>query len=119
MKLADSRRELLFVTLDKSGAGFSPTTRYRDFAMGRDRFHWETQGAASVSRPSGLRYLESPGNGWTFHLFVRTDPDAAYGYLGPVVYESHQGDRPIGIIWRLEHPLPAVLYDRFALLAQG
>ena len=28
------------------------------------------------------------------------------------------GDRPIGIVWRLHHPLPAVLHDRYRSLAQ-
>ena len=39
LRLPSQRRELLFVTLDKSGAGFSPTTRYRDYAISRDLFH--------------------------------------------------------------------------------
>ena len=90
----DERRELLFVTLDKSGTGFSPSTRYKDHAISRDLFHWETQGAASVSRPSGQRYIESPGNGMTFQLFVRSAPTDAFGFLGPVRYQSHTGDRP-------------------------
>ncbi len=119
MKVSDTQQELLFVTLDKTGTSFSPTTRYRDYAVSRERFHWESQGAASVSRPSGRRYLDSPGNGWVFHLFVRTDEHAAFAYLGPVTYESHAGDRPIGIVWRLVHPMPAMLYDRYAVLAQG
>ena len=109
-------RELLFVTLDKSARRFSPEVRYRDYAISPERFHWETQNVASVSRPSGRRYIESPGNGWTFFLFVRTDPDAAYAFLGPVVYESHMGDRPIAITWRLEHPMPAALFDAYATL---
>jgi uncharacterized protein DUF3427 len=53
LKLEDERRELLFVTLDKSGKSFSPTTRYRDYASSPAVFHWETQAAASASRPSG------------------------------------------------------------------
>jgi len=112
----DGHRQLLFVTLDKSGRAFSPTTRYRDYAISPERFHWETQAAASVTRPSGQRYLASPANGWTFFLFVRTDPDAAFAFLGPVRYESHTGDRPIAITWRLDTPLPAVLFERYALL---
>jgi hypothetical protein len=32
---------------------------------------------------------------------------------------SHEGDRPIGITWQLEHPISAALFDRFATLAQG
>ena len=118
-RAADTKRELLFVTLDKSDRGFSPSTRYRDYAISRDRFHWETQGAASVARPSGRRYVESPGNGWSFYLFVRADRASPYGFLGPVTYVSHAGDRPIAIVWRLEHAMPAALFDEFALLAQG
>lgn len=119
LKLEPERRELLFVTLDKSDGTFSPTTRYRDYAISPTRFHWETQSIASVARESGRRYIESPGNGWSFHLFVRTDRANAYAYLGPVVYETHSGDRPIAITWKLEHPMPALLFERYATLVQG
>jgi len=83
-------------------------------------FHWETQSAASVTRPSGRRYLEgaTAAEPWHFYLFVRPDPEAAYAFLGRVHYQSHSGDRPIAIIWRLEHPMPAALYDRYATLRQ-
>jgi hypothetical protein len=117
--LKDRPCELLFVTLDKTGAGFSPTTRYRDYAISRDLFHWETQGAASVSRPSGRRYIESPGNGMAFQLFVRPAPKEAFAYLGPVRYERHTGDRPIAITWRLEHSMPGGLFETYATLATG
>ena len=113
------KRELLFVTLDKTGKDFSPSTRYRDFAISRDHFHWETQGAASVTTSSGRRYLESPGNGWTFYLFVRPSPDDAYAFLGPVVYKSHTGDRPIAITWNVTHPMSARLFEEYATLAGG
>ena len=119
LKLDAEQRELLFVTLDKSASSFSPATRYRDYAIGRSLFHWETQGSASVSRPSGRRYVESSANGWSFYLFVRANPDAPYAFLGPVKYQSHKGDRPIAITWALEHAMPAVLFERFATLAQG
>jgi len=117
LRLPTQRRELLFVTLDKSGSGFSPTTRYRDYAISRDLFHWETQGAASVTRPSGRRYIEP--SDWTFHLFVRPAPRTAYASLGPVTYVAHAGDRPIAITWRLTHPMPAALLERCATLASG
>jgi hypothetical protein len=115
----DGKRELLLVTLDKSASSFSPSTRYRDYAISPSLFHWETQSIASVSRESGQRYIESPGNGWSFYLFVRTDPDATYAFAGPARYVSHMGDRPIAITWQLEHGLPAVLHQRYATLAQG
>lgn len=119
LMLKDEQRELLLVTLDKSASSFSPTTRYRDYAISPTLFHWETQSAASVTRPSGRRYLESAENGWSFFLFVRADADAPYAFLGPVRYLRHEGDRPIGITWSLEHAMPGALYDRFATLAQG
>jgi superfamily II DNA or RNA helicase/HKD family nuclease len=115
----DGKRELLFVTLDKSGKDYSPTTRYRDYAISADRFHWETQGAASVTRESGKRYVESPANGYSFFLFVRSQPGDPFAFLGPVEYETHQGDRPIAITWRLQYALPAALYDRYATLRPG
>jgi hypothetical protein len=114
-----NQRELLFVTLDKSGKSFSPTTRYRDYAISPELFHWETQAGASISRPSGKRYFESRTNGWQFFLFVRTDPESTFAFLGPVTYETHSGDRPIAITWRLRTPMPASLYERYATLRPG
>ena len=116
LKLEEKKRELLFVTLDKSGKDFSPTTRYRDYAVSPEMFHWETQSAASIARPSGRRYIESATNGWQFYLFVRTDPDAPYAFLGRVRHQSHTGDRPIAITWRLDTPMTAALFERYATL---
>jgi hypothetical protein len=118
-RFVELKRELLFVTLDKSGKDFSPTTRYKDYAISPELFHWETQAAASVSRPSGRRYIESRTTGWSFYLFVRTDPEAAYAFLGHVAYEIHTGDRPIAITWRLARSMPATLFERYATLRSG
>lgn len=30
-----------------------------------------------------------------------------YILLGPVDYVSHRGERPIEIVWRVRHPMPA------------
>ena len=118
----DGQRELLFVTLDKSDGAFSPTTRYRDYAISRELFHWESQGALAVDSPTARRYLDSArgrdlaGNGWSFQLFARLTNQDAFAYLGPIYYQSHEGDRPIAITWRLAHPLPAALYQRYRTL---
>ena len=47
--LADSEIDLFAFTLDKSSGDFSPTTRYRDYAINRDLIHWESQSATSPS----------------------------------------------------------------------
>ena len=38
-----SATDLLFITLRKSEALFSPSTRYRDLALGPVLLHWESQ----------------------------------------------------------------------------
>lgn len=50
---------------------------------------------------------------------MREDPDAPYAFLGPARYLAHEGNRPIGITWELEHPMPAALFDAFATWVQG
>ena len=35
---------------------------------------------------------------------------------GPVRYVSHPGEQPMGIAWKLEVPLPAAVFERFAAL---
>lgn len=116
LRLADLRTELLFVTLDKSEGGFSPTTSYRDYAISRDHFHWETQNSAAEDTPTGRRYVEQERNGWRFFLFVRETRRDAFVALGPVRYVTHTGERPMGVTWKLDSPMPAALFERFAAL---
>ena len=113
-----TKRELFFVTLDKSGGDFSPTTSYRDYVMSPELFHWETQGSASRDSSAGRRYLGSPANGWRFFLVVQLNKDEPYTFLGEILFREAEGDRPIGITWALRQPLPADLFERFAVLNQ-
>lgn len=101
--------DLLFVTLDKSAGHYSPTTRYRDYAIARDLFHWESQSFTTRHSPTGRRYLEGSS---TVILFVRARPKDARGRtegfvcLGPVTRVADRGERPIQITWRLQTPMP-------------
>jgi hypothetical protein len=52
-----SATDLLFITLRKSEALFSPTTRYRDLALGPSLFHWESQSTTTAASPTGQRYI--------------------------------------------------------------
>jgi superfamily II DNA or RNA helicase/HKD family nuclease len=115
LPLETQRTELLFVTLDKS-SGFHDRTAYRDHAIDPAHFHWQSQNAASRTSKAGLRYLGSPANGWQFQLFVRERKTDAFAACGPVALVSAQGDRPIDIVWRLAHPLPARLFSAFSVL---
>ncbi len=109
------RTELLFVTLDKS-EGFAEHVQFNDYAISAELFHWQTQNRVGPNNMTGRRYVESPGNDWTFQLFVRENRAAAYVAVGPVQLVSHEGDRPISITWRLDAPLPAELFRKFSVL---
>ena len=50
-----TQTDLLFVTLEKSDADFSPTTRYADYPISPTLFHWESQNSASAHTPTGRR----------------------------------------------------------------
>jgi superfamily II DNA or RNA helicase/HKD family nuclease len=119
LRFPDENRELLFVTLDKSDGGFSPTTRYRDYAISRDEFHWETQNAVAADSETARRYIEHVARRWDVFLFVQPRKGEPFAFLGPVSYLRHGGDRPVAIIWRLAYSMPASLFQEYATLAGG
>jgi len=107
--------ELLAFTLDKSGGGFSPTTRYRDYAISRTLIHWESQSITREDSPTGLRYRNHERDGRTILLFTRLRADdRAFWFLGPATYRGHVGEKPMAITWELYVPLPGDLYAAFA-----
>jgi superfamily II DNA or RNA helicase/HKD family nuclease len=111
----DARADLLAVTLDKTTRGFSPTTRYRDYAVSRQLVHWESQSVTRADSETGRRYQHHVALGTSVMLFARLQQnDRAFWFLGPAVYVSHEGERPMAIIWRLEYPLPGDLFAQFA-----
>ena len=81
-----SQCDLLFVTLRKSEALFSPSTRTRDLALGPSLFHWESQSTTTAASATGQRYVHHQARGW-----VRvTEPFVCLGFAR---YESHEGER--------------------------
>lgn len=111
----DARADLLAFTLDKSTGGFSPTTRYRDYAISRTLIHWESQSTTRADSATGLRYQHHERDGRTILLFTRLrNTDRAFWFLGPATYRGHVGERPMAITWELMHPLPGDLYQTFA-----
>ncbi|MGB3055657.1 MAG: DUF3427 domain-containing protein [Acidimicrobiales bacterium] len=113
--LHDARADVFVFTLDKSSGSFSPTTRYRDYAITRNLIHWESQSRTTEDSPTGLRYRNHVEMGHSILLFGRLrNDDRAFWFLGPATYRSHKGERPMAITWELEVPLPGDLYASFA-----
>jgi len=110
-----SRTDLFAFTLDKSVGGFSPTTRYRDYAISPTRVHWESQSATATTSSTGQRYIHHEDRGSRILLFSRLrTTDRAFWCLGPARYIRHEGDRPISFEWELEVPLPTDIYITLA-----
>lgn len=111
----EAKADLLAFTLDKTTGQFSPTTRYRDYAISRDLVHWESQSVTRADSETGRRYQEHERLGTSVLLFARERVDQrAFWFLGPATYVRHEGERPMAITWRLRHPLPGDLYASFA-----
>ncbi|AMW06294.1 DUF3427 domain-containing protein [Gemmatimonas phototrophica] len=107
--------DLFAFTLDKTAGQFSPTTRYRDYAISRELIHWESQSTTRAASPTGLRYQQHVERGSHVWLFARLNSEErAFTFLGPASYVSHAGEAPMGITWRLQHSLPGDLFQAFA-----
>ena len=108
--------DAFFVTLKKSERDYSPTTMYRDYAISPELFHWESQNRTSVESSVGRRYLSQRETGTHVLLLVRDTKlnewggTQAYTCLGPAMYESHEGSKPIAITYRLRHPMPVDVF---------
>jgi superfamily II DNA or RNA helicase len=111
----ESKTDLFAFTLDKSVGGFSPTTRYRDYAISPELIHWESQSATAAGSPMGQRYINHREAGTHVLLFARLRADdRAFWCLGQASYVQHEGERPIAFVWRLSRRLPAELFTSFA-----
>ena len=112
-----TQTDLLFITLEKSDADFSPTTRYADYPISPTLFHWESQNSASADTPTGRRYVEQPARGTNVILFVRERKRDGRGVtlpyccLGRAHYRRHESERPMKVLWKLERPMPGWLYQ--------
>ena len=107
--------DLLAFTLDKTSGQFSPTTRYRDYAIDTRHIHWESQSRTRANSPTGLRYQQHKALGTDMLLFARESADErALWFIGRGCYVQHEDEAPMAITWQLEQPLPGDLFAAFA-----
>jgi hypothetical protein len=112
---SSAKADLLAFTLDKTSGGFSPTTRYRDYAISPDLIHRESQGVTRADSPTGQRYQKHAEMGTSIMLFARLNTDdRAFWFLGPATYVKHESEQPMAVTWKLKHRLPADLFASFA-----
>jgi superfamily II DNA or RNA helicase/HKD family nuclease len=112
----DARYDAFFVDLQKAERDYSPTTMYRDYAINRELFHWESQSTQTPQQPRVRRWIEHQQRGGNVLLFVRDKKRSEIGtqpftFLGPVSYVEHRGERPVAFTWRLPVPMPEELFE--------
>ncbi len=111
----EAQADLFAFTLDKTAGSFSPTTRYRDYAISPELIHWESQSVTRADSDTGQRYQRHAELGTSVMLFARLNTSSkAFWFLGPATYVRHRGERPMAITWQLRHPLPGDLFASFA-----
>lgn len=112
----DGQYDAFFVDLQKSEREYSPTTMYRDYAINRELFHWESQSTQSPNQPRVRRWIEHQQRGGSILLFVRDKKRSELGtqpftFLGPVTYVDHRGERPVAFTWKLPEQMPEELFE--------
>lgn len=123
--VAESRVQLMFVTLHKDTRKFSSTIQYRDHALTPDLFHWETPNSWRQQSPATQRCIgEGPEGSAHRLLFVRersSGPvEGTFRCFGLVdLHGVLEGDRPVALTWRLRYPLPEVAFESARLIAAG
>jgi hypothetical protein len=111
-----AQSDVFFVDLHKAERDYSPTTMYRDYAINRELFHWESQSRQTPGQPTVQRYINHRERRTRVLLFVRERKTFELGtqpftFLGPVDYVGHRGERPIAFTWRLPAPMPEELFE--------
>lgn len=110
--LPEKKLDVFINTLNKSEKDYSPTTMYNDYSINEWLFHWQSQSTTSDTSPTGQRYIHHAEMGSKVLLFVREyESDIAgtapFTFLGLADYKSHEGSKPMSIVWQLRAPIPA------------
>lgn len=110
--IKEKKTDVLLVTLNKSNKEFSPTTLYKDYAVSEKLFHWESKNTTAPDTTEGQRYQHHREMGSNVFLFVREKKKDQFGacpytFLGDAEFVSTEGAKPMSIIWKLKHPIPA------------
>jgi len=103
------------VTFQKTEKEFSPSTMYQDYPISRELLHWETQGQTSQASETGQNLIHHQERGYTMLFFVRSrkkvdGSTVPFTFLGPAKLVSFQSERPIQMVWQLDHLMPVEIF---------
>ena len=103
--------DFFLINLNKSEKDFSPTTMYKDYPLNETLFHWQSQSGTTPESKTGQRYIHHVERGNKILLFTReknmvNNRALPYIFLGEAEYVSHEGSKPISIVWRMKENIP-------------
>lgn len=109
--LSDQNVQVLLVTLNKQGK--SSDHQYHDYFIDQENFHWQSQNSSGPDNKRGQQIIFHEKLGSRVFLFVRgnkltSGKASPFKFYGEVFYESHEGSKPMSVIWRLQYPAESV-----------
>jgi hypothetical protein len=110
---AETRLYIHLITFVKSDHDFEPSTRYLDYPINPTLLHWQSQSTTRIESPTGQNHIHFSARGYTILFFARMHKREPFTFLGKAKrLKSHEGERPISIVWELTEPMPAALFDQ-------
>lgn len=79
--------------------------------------NWQSQPQQKLAHPTIVRFTEHNPEESNIHLFLRTDLDDDYTYLGTLAYLDHnpEKEQPVHIRWSLTEPLAEEMATRLGI----
>lgn len=120
--IENEKTDIFFVTLNKSEKHYAPEVKYEDYSINDKLFHWQSQNKTDINSPTGQRYINHKKTNNNILLCVRNYRVNEYGntenylILGYCDYVSHEGSRPISIVWKMHNKIPAKFIERTSKL---
>lgn len=113
--LTEKNEYFLFVELHKD-ADVKDSINYKDKFISRDVFQWESPNSTIQESKRGQNIIYNQQNEINLHLFVRKFSEVdgmvqPYIYMGKMNTFYFEGNKPIMIHAKLEHPVPTETYQ--------
>jgi hypothetical protein len=110
------RAYALLMTFNKTEKDFSPSTMYENYPVSCSLIKWDSQNQTSQSSQTGQNLIHHASRGYRILIFAREKKTLnsftlPFTYLGQATYVSHESERPIKMVWQLNHPMPAEMFE--------
>jgi hypothetical protein len=89
---------------------------YENYPVSSTLMKWDSQNQTSQASPTGQNLINHFNRGYRILVFARekkskNDFTLPFTYLGLANYVSHESERPIKMLWHLNHPMPAEMFE--------